>query len=229
MRINKYLAHNNYCSRREADCLIEEGKVRVNGSLAKLGDQVTETDVVTVDNAEEQKSRVYYVYNKPLGVVTSNPHDYEEGIADILSLDDVYPVGRLDKDSTGLVVLTNDGRLTKHLLDPDKEVEKEYEVRVQEKLQSNFARAMESGIDIGDYVTKPCRVEVTGDSEFSIILTEGKNRQIRKMCNALRYTIKSLTRVRVATLHLGRLKIGEYRQIKGDELEDFLSELGLRS
>ena len=227
MRINKYLAHNKYATRRGADKLIAAGKVTINGRQAELGDQVAEGDHVEVLNQEEVAARVYYVYNKPVGIVTSSAHEYENEILDVVDLANVFPVGRLDKESSGLIVLTNDGRVTTALLDPNHDHEKEYQVVVQEKIQSNFKRAMESGLDVGAYTTQPCKVEVTGDSRFTITLTEGKNRQIRKMCNALRYTIKSLKRVRILNLYLKNLQEGEYRKLKGEELDDFLQQLDL--
>lgn len=227
MRINKYLAHNKYASRREADKLISAGKVHINGRRAELGDQVADGDIVTVNNQSETSERVYYAYHKPIGVVSSAAHDYEDAIEDIIDLEGVFPVGRLDKDSSGLIILTNDGRVTTALLDPAHGYEKEYDVRVQEKIQSNFKSTMEGGVDIGNYFTQPAQVEILGDTQFRITLTEGKNRQIRKMCNALRYTVMSLRRVRIVNINLGGLKEGQYRELRGEELDDFLYQLDL--
>lgn len=215
MRINKYLAHHKYCTRREADDYIVAGKVHINGRVAVLGDQVEAGDTVEVLFAK--RSYTYLAYNKPRGVTTPE-RDPETNL---------FPVGRLDKDSHGLMFLTDDGRITDRLLNPDFEHEKEYLVDVQEKLRPDFAQKMTAGVDIDDYMTRPCTPEVLGESTFSIVLTEGKKHQIRRMCEALGYTVVDLARTRIMNVELDTLKSGATRPIVGDELEELLKSVGL--
>lgn len=225
MRINKYLAHKNYCTRREADTMIEAGKVLVNGKKAKLGDKVLKSDVVEVRfRAKKQR---YFAYNKPRGVITHSPGKYEKDIRASVRLQGVFPVGRLDKDSHGLMLLTDDGRVTDKLLNPDYVHEKEYIVTTKEPLQNNFKRRMESGVDIEGHTTRNCRVSVLGHKTFSIVLTEGKKHQIRRMCAALGYVVADIERIRIMNIGLKGLKAGEHREITGAELRKLLSLLGL--
>lgn len=225
MRINKYLAHKKYCTRREADELISAGKVLLNGKRAVLGDKVKEKDVVEV--RFRQKTFRYFAYNKPRGVITHSPQEDEEGINDIVPIEGVFPVGRLDKDSYGLIILTDDGRLTEALLNPEHEHEKEYEVVVATALPEHFKRRMERGLDIGDHRTKPCTVKLLGDKKFSIVLTEGKKHQIRRMCGNLGQSAVELKRTRIMNIKLGGLKPGADRTLQGTELRSFLDALGL--
>lgn len=213
MRINKYLAHHKYCTRREADAHIAAGMVKINGRTAVLGDQVHEAD--TVEVLFKTKTYQYFAYNKPRGETTP---ENENGL---------FPIGRLDKDSHGLLILTNDGRMTDRLLNPDFEHEKEYIAEVQEKLRPDFENLMSSGVNIGDYTTRPCTVQVLGESTFSIVLTEGKKHQIRRMCEALGYTVVDLARTRIMNVELGKLKAGARKEISGEELKELLSSIGL--
>jgi 23S rRNA pseudouridine2604 synthase len=233
MRINKYLADKGYGTRREADELVAAGKVYLNGRKAVLGDQVSEADTVEVNmGSMKSKQYVYFAYNKARGVVTHSHQ--EEDDTDILELikrdpamKGVFPVGRLDKDSHGLIILTNDGRITDRLLNPDHAHEKEYVVRVREKMRPSFKKHMEMGVDIDGYVTKPAKVRILGDLSFDIVLTEGKKHQIRRMVVALHNETKELKRVRVMNIKLGGLPAGKYRPIEGRELAEFLKLLGL--
>jgi 23S rRNA pseudouridine2604 synthase len=225
MRINKYLAHKNLCTRREADTLISAGKVLINGKTAQLGDKVQETD--KVDVRFRVKKYRYFAYNKPRGVITHSPQGDEVDIKQVSPIPGVFPIGRLDKDSRGLIILTDDGRITDKLLNPEYVHEKEYIVTVKEELKANFKAKMEKGVDIEGYVTKPSTVEVLGPSTFKIVLTEGKKHQIRRMCAALGYVVSSLERVRVMNIHLSGLKDGQHRAIDGGELATFLKALGL--
>ena len=213
MRINKYLAHKQYCTRREADTHITNGEVKINGRVAVLGDQVQESD--TVEVFFETKAYSYLAFNKPRGMTTP---ENENGM---------FPIGRLDKDSHGLLLLTNDGRMTERLLHPDFEHEKEYLVEVQEKIRPDFAEKMSSGVDIGDYVTRTCTVQVLGESTFSVVLTEGKKHQIRRMCESLGYTVVDLCRTRIMNIELGKLKPSNVRKIEGVELQKLLRLVGL--
>jgi 23S rRNA pseudouridine2604 synthase len=225
MRINKYLALKKYCTRREADVWIEKKLVYINGVHAVLGQQINEGDKVTVKG--RQKKFTYIAYHKPRGIVTHSPQTGEQEIKDIFNVKNVFPLGRLDKDSSGLIILTDDGRVTDALLNPRHEHDKEYKVETLDELPANFKHKMESGVDIGDYTTKPCLVLMLGKRAFTIVLTEGKNRQIRRMCGAFGQSVESLTRERILNIQLGRLKEGEHRVIVGRELADFLQTLAI--
>jgi 23S rRNA pseudouridine2604 synthase len=230
MRINQYLALKGHCTRRGADELIERNKVWINNKLAVLGQKVLETDKVEIKNAKP-KTYLYYAYNKAKGVVSHSAQDGNEDIEDRigheLGLSSVFPVGRLDKDSYGLIILSNDGRITDRLLNPDREHDKEYIVKTREKLRGSFKEHMEVGVNIEGYVTKPCTVNILGDNTFSIILSEGKKHQIRRMVVALHNETSDLQRVRILNIELGSLKPGKHRAIEGAELETFLKKLGL--
>jgi 23S rRNA pseudouridine2604 synthase len=226
MRINKYLAHKKLCTRREADELVEKGRVIINGRVAVLGDKVEEGDVV--ETRFRPRKYHYYAYNKPRGIITHSAQgEEEEEIADVLPLPGVFPIGRLDKDSYGLIILTDDGRITDALLNPKYVHEKEYKVTCAAPLPRDFKGKMEKGVDIGGYVTQPCTLTVIDEKTFTITLTEGKKHQIRRMCGAFGQSAVELERVRVMNIKLGHLKPGEHRDIKGDELKEFLKSLGL--
>jgi 23S rRNA pseudouridine2604 synthase len=231
MRLNKYLAHKGVASRREADELIAKGKVTINGIQAEIGQKVEETDTVKVIGKTKAKS--YYAYYKGRGIITHSPSEDETDIATRLATDygmtHVAPVGRLDKDSEGLILLTNDGRVTGPLLDPDSGQEKEYDVLVDKAVSGMMLRAMAAGVDIEGYRTKPAQVEKhpKNDKRFTIVLTEGKKHQIRRMCAALGYQVQSLKRVRIMNIELGKLKPNQYRNITGSELNQLLTALDL--
>ncbi|HEY4489090.1 MAG TPA: pseudouridine synthase [Candidatus Paceibacterota bacterium] len=233
MRINKYLAEQGYATRRGADELIEKGKVFINGKPAELGSKVHEDDTVEVKTGKRKTGDyLYFAYNKPRGVITHSPGEDEQDVRDTLpELADkgVFPVGRLDKDSHGLIVVTNDGRITDRLLHPRHEHDKEYAVRTKLPLRKNFKARMEEGVLIEGYMTKPAKVSISGDHSFSVTLTEGKKHQIRRMVVALYNEVADLKRVRVLNVKLGKLKAGEARTIEGAELEEFLALLGLNS
>lgn len=227
MRINKYLAHMQHCTRREADMYIAAGKVLLNGKKAVLGDKVAITD--TVEVLFKQKTHRYFAYNKPVGITTHSAREYETDIHQAVNLNGVFPVGRLDKASHGLIILTDDGRITDKLLHPDFVHEKEYRVVVREDIKPDFAERMSNGLVIGDYTTRKCTVKVLDDHTFLITLTEGKKHQIRRMCEALNYTVEDLERVRVMNITVGTVPVGEFRPIEGAELTAFLKSLGFTS
>jgi 23S rRNA pseudouridine2604 synthase len=219
IRINKYLALKNISTRKGADKLVSERKVFINGKLALLGSKVEKNDKVEV-KGEEKKKYLYFAYNKPIGIETDSPQK------------DLFPIGRLDKNSHGLLILTNDGRITDRLLNPKHIHEKEYVVKTREKLRSSFKQKMESGVKIDGlyggedgYKTKPCKVKIINENTFRVILTEGKKHQIRRMCSALFQEVADLKRERVMNIKLGNLKPGNTREIKGKELEIFLQSL----
>lgn len=231
MRINKYLADQKIASRREADTLISAGKVLVNGKKAVLGQQINEGDKVTLSGAT--KKYQYLAYYKGRGVITHSPAEGEVDIAMRLkrdySLTSVAPVGRLDKDSEGLIILSNDGRITGPLLDPESGHEKEYEVTVDKPVTGMFLKLMAIGVDIEGYRTKPAVVKASARNQkkFNLTITEGKKHQIRRMCAALGYQIDTLKRVRVMNIVLGDIKANQYRKIAGEELKTLMKELGL--
>lgn len=229
MRINKYLADQKIASRREADVLIDAKKVLINGKKAVLGQLVYEGDKVEI--VGETKKYVYLAYYKGRGVITHSPAEGEIDIATRLkkdySLTNVSPVGRLDKDSEGLIILTNDGRIIGPLLDPAANHEKEYEVTVDKAVTGMFTKLMALGVDIEGYRTKPANITAStrNQKRFNLTLTEGKKHQIRRMCAALGYQIQSLKRVRIMNIELGTLKPNQYRKIAGTELKELLKEL----
>jgi 23S rRNA pseudouridine2604 synthase len=228
MRINKYLALKKIATRRGADELIKEKKVFINGKLAELGSQVTETDKVEIKGAKPQAYK-YFAYNKPIDIITHSPQgeekDIKENIKNLGLPKDVFPIGRLDKNSHGLIILTNDGRITDQLLSPKYFHEKEYIVRTSNKLRSSFKQKMEAGVNIEGYVTKKCKVTILGKDTFKVTLTEGKKHQIRRMCSALFQEIADLKRERIMNIKLGNLKPNGFREIKGTELATFLKTL----
>lgn len=226
MRINKYLAHKNYATRRGADTLISEGKVFINGKKAVLGDQVTETDKVTLQGFEAP-NYVYYAYYKPAGVSTVVSAADEKSIEDVAKFPErVFPIGRLDKDSEGLILMTNDGRLTDKLLNPENDHDKEYLVTLEEEITHAFLVKMNLGVRIGDYKTKKAKIRRVDKHSFEIILTEGKNRQIRKMCANLGFKVKYLKRFRVMNILLGKLKPNQFRKLTAPELKTLFKDLG---
>ncbi|MDE2399522.1 MAG: rRNA pseudouridine synthase [Patescibacteria group bacterium] len=212
MRINKYLALKKISTRRGADELIREQKVFINGKRAVLGSQVSETDKVEIKGAKAKEYK-YYAYNKPIGVETDSP---KAGL---------FPLGRLDKASHGLLILTNDGRITDQLLSPKYFHEKEYVVKTKEKLRGSFKDKMEKGVNIEGYKTKPCKVTIVNDFTFRVILTEGKKHQIRRMCSALFQEVADLKRERIMNIKLGNLKPKSLHEITGKELSIFLDQV----
>lgn len=228
MRVNRYLAWRKICSRHEADPLIKAGQVTINGRAAQPGDWVEEGDVVRV-SGQTAKQLHYLAYHKPRGIITHSPQAGERSIEQLLKFKDkVYPLGRLDKDSRGLIILSNDGRLTGRLLEPEQGHEKEYLVTVDQPIDEAFISRLTDGVVLDDgYRTKPCQAKRTGEKKFSIILTEGKKRQIRRMCQALGRRVVDLKRVRIMNIRLGGLAAGQYREIRGEELRRLLRAVGL--
>ncbi|MEO6536632.1 MAG: pseudouridine synthase [Candidatus Paceibacterota bacterium] len=243
MRINKYLARQGIATRRDADELITRERVLINGRIAALGDRVLETDHVEVraskrstkEGVQGLKKHYYFAYNKPRGITTpqrqSNGNDDEDDdmqdLPEEVAQFGLFPVGRLDKGSHGLMILTNDGRITDRLLNPEKAHEKEYVVKTKLPLRESFRKHMEEGVDIEGYLTKPAKVELRGDTSFAITLTEGKKHQIRRMVVAMHNEVVDLKRSRILNIKLGTLKAGELRAIEDKELQTFLTTLSL--
>lgn len=230
IRINKYIAEQGWASRREADALISAGKILVNGTPAVIGQKVSERDVVEL--VGDTKKKTYLAYYKGRGVITHSPAPGEVDIATRLKKDygltDVHPVGRLDKDSEGLLILSNDGRITGPLLDSEHHIEKTYEVEVDKDVNNFLLKHLAKGVDIEGYKTKPAKAAQRSDKRFLLTLTEGKKHQIRRMCAALGFQVQSLKRVKIANIELGKLKPNQYRKIAGEELNAFLKTLGVQ-
>ena len=220
MRINKLFSNMGICSRRETNRLIEDGRVTVNGEKCILGQWVELEDEILIDNVPiKEREKVYLLFNKPRGVVCTAEKTVENNIIDYLNYPQyIFPVGRLDKESEGLILLTNHGDLANMLLNSENYHEKEYIVKVDKEITEDFINKMESGVEILQVKTRPCKVKKIDSFTFKIILTQGLNRQIRRMTKALGYNVISLKRIRIVNLNLGDIPLGEYREIDKEEL-----------
>lgn len=229
VRINKHLADTGIATRKGADELIEKGKVFVNGIKAVLGQKVTKEDKVEVRGGNTPaEARKYLAYYKPKGTVTHSATGDEKEISDTFEMEGLFPVGRLDKNSEGLIILTNDGRITDRLLNPKYEHEKEYIVETERTLTENFIEKLQKGVDIGEEnLATPVEAELIDEHHFSIIIDEGKNHQIKRMTEALGVSVRELKRVRIMNILLGKLTPNKSRNLVGKELKDFLTALGL--
>ncbi len=226
VRINKYLSEAGVCSRREADRLIENGEVTINGSPAECGSKVMPHDIVEFKGktVSHNEAPVLLVYNKPAGIVCSTAE--KDNIVDYIGYPKrIYPVGRLDKNSEGLILLTNQGDISDAILRSANNHEKEYIVRVNRHLTSEFLNGMSVGVPILDTVTKPCKIRKINDKTFSIIITQGLNRQIRRMCEYFDYRVVSLKRIRIMDIKLGNLKSGQYIEMGRKEIESLRKRL----
>jgi 23S rRNA pseudouridine2604 synthase len=229
IRINKFFTEQGICSRREADRLIEDGRVTINGRIARLGDRVGPDDVVTKDGQVIRRSAaaVYIKYHKPVGVTTtSEPHVKRNIVAEIGHPERIFPVGRLDKDSSGLILLTNDGDIVNEILRTEHGHEREYVVQVNREFDGRFLERMADGVVILGKRTKPCTVARLGPRRFRIVLTEGRNRQIRRMCQAFGYRVVSLRRVRIMHITLDGLRPGQWKNLNVRERAELFRTLG---
>ena len=227
-RLNKYIADSGYCSRREADRLIEEGKVKIDGRTGVLGDKVLPGMCVTVDGKQlsGRGEKVYIALNKPRGIVcTADPREPMNVVDYIGYPIRIFPVGRLDKDSEGLLLLTSDGEIVNRLLRASGGHEKEYEVEVDKPLTREFMEKMMAGVEILDTVTLPCKLRRTGSRSFNLILVQGLNRQIRRMCEALGYTVQKLRRIRINCLKIGALQPGQWRELTPAEVNELMDSI----
>ena len=227
-RLNKFLADSGYCSRREADRLIEEGRVTVDGRTGVLGDKILPGMTVKVNGKAltGQGEKVYLLLNKPAGIVCTADSREPMNVVDYLDYPvRVYPVGRLDKDSEGLLLMTSDGDIVNRLLRAAGGHEKEYEVMVDRAVTPDFLEKMAAGVPILDTVTLPCKIRRTGEKSFNIILVQGLNRQIRRMCEALGYRVTYLRRIRIMNLRLGKMQPGQWRELTSGDLETLLRSL----
>ena len=227
MRLNKYISETGLCSRREADARIEAGRVTINGVVATLGTQVAAGDVVCVDGkpVAGQERHVYIALNKPVGITSTIEPDVAGNLLEVVKYPQrIFPIGRLDKDSEGLILLTNNGDIVNEILRSENEHEKEYVVTVDRPVTEIFLNGMASGVRILGTVTKPCKVRRIGAATFRIILTQGLNRQIRRMCSFFGYKVLKLQRVRIINLELGDLKPGQWRQLAAEEVRGLLPD-----
>ena len=222
-RINKYLSEVGYCSRRRADRLIEEGKVKINGQISEIGTKVDDCDLIEVEGQIIKKStkqkKIYLAFNKPVGIVCTTNREVEpNNIIDFIKYPKrIFPIGRLDKLSEGLIFLTNDGDIVNKILRARNNHEKEYIVSVNRPINREFIQTMSNGVEILETKTKNCFAKQMGPKKFKIILTEGLNRQIRRMCESLGYRVQSLKRVRIMNIKLD-IPVGTYREFTKKEL-----------
>ncbi|WP_447987513.1 pseudouridine synthase [Nitrospira sp. Nam74] len=226
MRINKFFTAQGACSRREADKLIQEGRVAINGRVAVLGDRVSPEDVITKDGVVIPwgNAPLYIKFHKPIGVTTtSEPHVQDNIITYIGHPERIFPIGRLDKDSSGLILLTNDGDIVNRVLRVEYAHEKEYAVRLDRPFDQAFLDQMAAGVVILGQPTRPCRLSRVGPRDFRIILTEGRNRQIRRMCQALGYRVDTLHRIRIIHITIDGLRVGQWKYLTDEERTTLLA------
>lgn len=232
MRINKFISETGYCSRREADKLVESGRVTINGATAELGSQAEAGDDVRIDGRQigEQTKHVYIALNKPVGITSTTERHVKGNIVDYVGhRERIFPIGRLDKDSEGLILLTNDGDIVNPLLRSEGKHEKEYIVTVDRPVTPKFLEGMASGVHILGSMTLPCKVTRVGERTFRIVLTEGRNRQIRRMCSAFGYSVRRLQRVRIMNIQLGTLPTGQWRDLTDAEKQQLFADLNYRT
>ncbi len=229
VRINKFFTEQGFCSRRVADRMIEDGRVRINGRVAVLGDQVTDADVVTVDGraVSHRPPPVYLAYHKPVGVTcTTESHVVGNIIQAVGYPERIFPIGRLDKDSSGLILLTNDGDIVNRILRAEFGHEREYVVTVDRPSPPSLLKRLEKGVLVLGEKTRPCRTKRVDATTFRITLTEGHNRQLRRMCSALGYRVTQLVRVRIMHIRLGDLPVGKWRHLTPPECDKLLADVG---
>lgn len=226
--LNKWISSKGYCSRRDADRIIADGRVTLNGVVAVKGNRVAPGDEVLVDGKliGAEPDKVYLLLNKPVGIVCTSDPKEKDNIIDFVNYPErIFHVGRLDKQSQGLIMLTNDGDIVNQILRSKHEHEKEYVVKVNRPINKQFIQQMSTGVAILDTVTKPCKVEQDTNYQFRIILTQGLNRQIRRMCEELGYNVTYLKRVRIMNMKLGPLKVGSWRYVSKGEMKLLRTEL----
>ena len=227
-RLNKYIASCGVCSRRKSDELISSGKVKVNGQVVtNLGEKVSSKDIVEVDNKLIQKEdkKVYIVLNKPRGYVTTNSDEYNrKNVIDLIDEDvRVYSIGRLDKDTEGLLLLTNDGEFSNKVMHPRNKIEKTYIVTTDTNVTNEQLEKLRNGVDIGDYITRPAKIKRIGNDKVQIIISEGKNRQVRRMCDSVGINLLNLRRIQVGNILLGNLQSGKYRYLTAKEKNELIA------
>ena len=226
-RINKYLSEVGYCSRRAADKLLEEGRIKINGKIPEMGTKVSDEDVIEVDGKpirEPQEDHVYIAFNKPVGIVcTTDTKREKNNIIDYINHPKrIFPIGRLDKPSEGLILLTNDGDIVNKILRARNNHEKEYIVTVDKPITAEFIKKMANGVPVLDTITKKCLVQKESEYVFKIVLTQGLNRQIRRMCEYLHYEVVKLKRTRIMNVSLKNIAVGKWRNLTKEELNEIM-------
>ena len=227
-RLNKYIASCGVCSRRKSDELISSGKVKVNGQVVtNLGEKVSSKDIVEVDNKliQKEEKKVYIVLNKPRGYVTTNSDEYNrKNVIDLIDEDvRVYSIGRLDKDTEGLLLRTNDGEFSNKVMHPRNKIEKTYIVTTDTNVTNEQLEKLRNGVDIGDYITRPAKIKRIGNDKVQIIISEGKNRQVRRMCDSVGINLLNLRRIQVGNILLGNLQSGKYRYLTAKEKNELIA------
>lgn len=233
MRLNKFISDSGKASRRGADKLIEEGRVKINGKRAKIGDQVESGDKVLVDGAliemANDNSYAYIALNKPVGITSTTEKNVKGNIVDFMNYPTrIFHIGRLDKDSEGLILMTDDGDIVNEILRSENKHEKEYIVSVDRPITDDFVEKMSAGVKILGTKTLPCKVKQLSANEFNIILMQGLNRQIRRMCETLGYNVTSLKRLRIMNIELGKLPVGEWRFLTHDEQTELFQDINYK-
>lgn len=231
-RLNKFISDTGYCSRREADKLIDQQRITINGKIPEMGTKVAEGDEVLVDGKplKEKQDRIYIAFNKPVGITCTTERHVEGNIVDYINHKQrIFPIGRLDKPSDGLIFLTSDGDIVNKILRAGNAHEKEYVVRVDKPITDEFLTKMAAGVPILDTITLPCKIEQESRFVFRITLTQGLNRQIRRMCEYLDYEVFKLKRVRIMNIDLGKLASGEWRYLTEAEMDQINSMIGTSS
>ncbi|NEU30494.1 23S rRNA pseudouridine(2604) synthase RluF [bacterium LRH843] len=231
LRINKFISESGFTSRRGADKLIAEKRVTINGVVAELGSQVEPGDDVKVDGQplKTEDGYVYIALNKPVGITSTTEKHIKGNIVDFVNHPlRIFHIGRLDKDSDGLILLTNDGDIVNEILRAENKHEKDYIVTVDKPINSEFVRNMEAGVEILDTVTLPCKVKPISKNTFKITLTQGLNRQIRRMCSSLGYHVRKLKRIRIMNIHLNGLEVGQWRDLTDKELNQLFKDLNYK-
>ncbi len=229
--LNKYISSTGICSRREADKLIEAGRVKINGTIAKKGNRVEDGDQVMIDNKplKTKPKQVYIALNKPPGITCTTDVRHRDNIINFVNHPQrIFPIGRLDKASSGLILLTNDGDIVNKILRKENRHEKEYIVKVDRPINKKFIEKMSAGIPILDTITEPCEIEKLSKTLFRITLTQGLNRQIRRMCEYLGYKVLTLKRIRIMHIHLDDIAVGKWRDLTREELEVLQNSLKIK-
>jgi 23S rRNA pseudouridine2604 synthase len=227
IRLNKFLSDAGFCSRREGDRLVEQGRVTINGETAVMGQKVTLQDCIMVDGKQisREEERILIAFHKPVGVECTSDLSNPDNIIDYINYPKrIYPIGRLDKNSQGLILLTNDGSIVNHILKASNYHEKEYVVTVDKPITEEFIKKMSSGVEILNQITRRCTVRKINNHVFNIVLTQGLNRQIRRMCEALGYRVQKLKRIRIMNIELGNLKKGSYRNLTEQEIKELMNQ-----
>jgi len=234
MRINVYISSTGYCSRREADRLIKDGRVMIDGETASLGMEVNEENVVKVDNTVigKRPKRIYLAFNKPKGIISTTDQNIPNNIITYLNYPErIFPIGRLDKDTSGLILLTNDGMIVNKILRSENNHDKEYIIEVDKPYDEDFVKKMTTGVEIYNPVqhvlvkTKPANLKRINNKTFNLIITQGLNLQIRRMCKQLGYNVVNLKRIRIINININDLKIGEWRYLSDKEVDELMKTI----